>query len=196
MQLKLPADKLTDTLSLLHSWSSKKKCTKRELLSLIGKLSFICKIIPSGRIFLRRLIDLSTSVQKLSHHISLNKPAREDISWWIEYLPTWNGKYSILDKNITYSPDINLFTDASGSGFGIFFYGKWIACPWPDHSQSKSIQWKELFPIWVTCFIWAKSFHKKGLLCHCDNEAVVKIWSTGSCKSAEISSLLQKIFVS
>ena len=38
-------------------------CKKRELLSLIGKLSFACKVVPSGRVFLRRLIDLSTSVE-------------------------------------------------------------------------------------------------------------------------------------
>ena len=35
-------------------------CKKIELLSLIGKFSFACKVVPSGRIFLHRLIDFST----------------------------------------------------------------------------------------------------------------------------------------
>ena len=65
MELRLPHDKLEALTSLLRQWNTtKKKTTKRELLSLIGKLSFAAKVIPAGRIFLRRLIDLSTLVKK------------------------------------------------------------------------------------------------------------------------------------
>ena len=57
MQARLPQDKLAalrEELShfkLLHA--SCLRCTKRQLLSLIGKLTFACKVIPAGRIFLR-----------------------------------------------------------------------------------------------------------------------------------------------
>jgi len=57
------------------------RCTKRDLLSLISKLSFACKVIPSGRIFLRRLTDLSTTVEKLHHHLPLSKEAKLDLRW-------------------------------------------------------------------------------------------------------------------
>ena len=80
MELRLPRDKLEALTSLLRQWSTtKKKTTKRELLSLIGKLSFAAKVIPAGCIFLRRLIDLSTSVKKLHHHITLTASVRADI---------------------------------------------------------------------------------------------------------------------
>ena len=73
MELQLPCDKLEALTSLLRQWSTtKKKATKRELLSLTGKLSFAAKVIPAGRIFLRRLIDLTTLVKKLHHHIPYN----------------------------------------------------------------------------------------------------------------------------
>ena len=56
------------------------KCTKHNPLSLIGKLSFAAKkIIPPGHTFLRHLLDLSTTVDRPSHLISLNSSAREDI---------------------------------------------------------------------------------------------------------------------
>ena len=45
------------------------KCTKEQLLSLIDRLSFACKVVPAGRIFSRRLIDLSYSVSRIHHHI-------------------------------------------------------------------------------------------------------------------------------
>ena len=89
--ISLPEDKLSSLLTSLNQWKNKRKCTKRELLSLIGSLSFAAKVVKSGRTFLRRLIALSTSVTRLHHHISLNKEARADITWWVEFLPTWNG---------------------------------------------------------------------------------------------------------
>ena len=74
--VKLPADKLSELMSMLDFWCNRRKCMKRELLSLIGKLCFAAKVVRPGRIFLRRLIDLSTSVTELHHHITLNASAR------------------------------------------------------------------------------------------------------------------------
>ena len=76
VECSLPPDKLSELLAELQAWSSCKKCIKRELLSHIGKLNFACRIIPAGRIFLRRLIDLSTTARLPHHHISLNMEAR------------------------------------------------------------------------------------------------------------------------
>ena len=109
MELRLPQDKLEALLSLLNSWNKKKmRTTKRELLSLIGKLSFAAKVVPAGRLFLRRLIDLSTSVQKLHHHITLSASARADIKRWKDFLPRWNGISLMLQTNWTTAADPRL----------------------------------------------------------------------------------------
>ena len=44
---------------MLQGWTDKRTCTKRELLSLIGMLQHAASVVKPGRIFLRRLIDLS-----------------------------------------------------------------------------------------------------------------------------------------
>ena len=124
LTMSVPKDKY-DELMVVTSWLEKKTCTKRQLLSLIGKLSFICKVVRPGIIFLRRLIDLSMSVQRLSHHININKQVREDIKWWWDFLPTWNQKSLIPESFQITSADIQLFTDASSAGFGAI-YGKEI----------------------------------------------------------------------
>ena len=99
----------------------RRKCTKRELLSLIGKLSFSCKILPAGRIFLCRLIDLATTVKNLHHHIRITTNARLDMQWWLDILPSWSGKTIILESHWTPSTRMQLFTDASGSiGWGAY----------------------------------------------------------------------------
>ena len=64
------------------------------------------------RMFLRRLISLSTSVSELSHHISLSADARADIRWWLDFLPTWNG-ISVIPPPPVSNVDLHLFTDAS-----------------------------------------------------------------------------------
>ena len=194
MSLRLPDDKLGDISNLIQTWLGKKKCTKRELLSLIGKLSFASKVIPSGRLFLRRLIDLSTTVEKLSHHISMSREAREDIKWWAEYLPSWNGRYRILEPKTTLAPDLEIYTDASSLGLGIFYNGKWVSAKWPTEFQAYSIQWKELFPIYITCLLWSSDFRGKRLLFHCDNLAIVNIWSSKSSKCPKLMSLLRRLF--
>ena len=53
MAVSLPSEKLEELIPLLEFWTGRKKCTKRERLSLIGKLSFAAKVIPSGRTFIR-----------------------------------------------------------------------------------------------------------------------------------------------
>ena len=40
LTIRLPVDKMSKLSTSLKQWSSRKKCTKRELLSLIGSLSF------------------------------------------------------------------------------------------------------------------------------------------------------------
>jgi len=66
MEASITQERRDALLSELNQLYWYHRCTKRELLSLIGKLSFACKVIPSGRIFLRRLIDL---IKKLHHHL-------------------------------------------------------------------------------------------------------------------------------
>ena len=176
METALPDQKLEELLAELQLWSSCKKCRKRELLSLIGKLNFACRIIPAGCIFLRRLIDLSTTAQLPHHHITMNVEARRDIAWWLQFLPTWNGRTIIPDPYWSRSPDLALFTDASGTvGYGVYYAGDWIAESWPTILQDRSIQWKELYPIALSCLLWGHLWSGKKILFHCDNQSVVDI---------------------
>ena len=56
-QLRLPQDKLCLLRSLLEVWRDRKVCERRELESLVGLLHHACKVVLSGRSFLRRMIE-------------------------------------------------------------------------------------------------------------------------------------------
>ena len=109
----------------LTSFRQAKLAMKWEILSLIGKLHFICSVCPPGLAFLCRMIEMSKKACYLHHYIKLNAEFWEDVNWWLTYLPTWNGVSYLYDTDWPSSPDVELFTDASDKGFGCYFQGQW-----------------------------------------------------------------------
>ncbi len=91
MTISLPPEKLSRLRVMIRDWESKRSCTKRELLSLIGYLQHACRVIRPGHSFLRRMIDLSAGVRALHHRVRLNAGFRSDLKWWNCFLPVWNG---------------------------------------------------------------------------------------------------------
>ena len=194
MEASISADRKTSLLTAIHSFCTLKKCTKRQLLSLIGKLSFACKVVPAGRIFLRRLIDLSCSVTRLHHHIRMTTDARLDLQWWLDFLPSWSGTSLILDSNWTLSSAMHLFTDASGSkGWGAYWADRWLQAEWSSEQAKHDITWKELYAVVCAVNTWGHNWARKKILFHCDNNTVVSIWNKGSTRCREIMTLVRML---
>ena len=59
-----------------------KRCTRRDLLSIAGKLQHAATVVRSGHSFVRHFLDLSTVVAKPDHYLRLNAGARSDLIWW------------------------------------------------------------------------------------------------------------------
>ena len=66
MEMRLPKEKLSNLTTTVSLWLNKSVSTKRDLLSLIGHLAYATKVIPEGRPFLRRMINLASSFKHLS----------------------------------------------------------------------------------------------------------------------------------
>ena len=120
-EAKLPDDKLAALLSELEEFkrmaSIKQTSSKRKLLSLIGKLSFACKVVAAGhtRMFLRRLLNMAHSVQRLDNQVHITSDALLDIEWWLRFASSWNGKAFFLDPDWIPPDQFQLYTDASGT---------------------------------------------------------------------------------
>ena len=71
-EVRLPVRKVAELHELLGGWLNRKRCTKRELLSITGKLQHAATVVRSGRTFVRRLFDLSARIKKPDHHVKLN----------------------------------------------------------------------------------------------------------------------------
>lgn len=93
-ELCLPQNKLQRLVDLLRQWDGRRACTRKELESLIGLLNHACKVVRSGRSFLRRMIDLLHAVHYPPNSkipIRLNAGFRADLAWWQEFVVEWNG---------------------------------------------------------------------------------------------------------
>lgn len=195
-ELSLPPVKLSELVELVESWQHRKQCTKRQLLSLIGKLCFAARVVPAGRFFLRRLIDLSCTAKALHHHIHLNTDARADITWWLNLLPSWNGKSIFLEPVWTTNERINLYTDASGTlGYGAYYQGAWLRADWLPDQASYDIQWKELYAILIAAITWGHKWSGLKIRFNCDNSAIVQSWAKGSSRNRDVMSLLRRLFL-
>lgn len=198
-ELRLPTHKLADLMEELHGWLNRKTTTKRCLLSLIGKLAFAAKAVPAGRLFIRRLITLSTKVRELHHRIHLNKEARADIQWWQSFLPSWNGTAFFIDPNSVNARQMELYTDASGThGCGAYYQGNWFHHNWQPHqrlSNQISIQWQELFAILAAALTWGHLWRGKKVQFNCDNMSIVHAWTGKTSKQPRIMTLLRQLFL-
>ena len=125
LEIRLPDDKLLRLKTLIQSWQHRKSCTKRELLSLIEQLQHACKVIPSGRSFLCRMISLSTTTKELHHHIRLNTGFCSDLQWWSMFLTDWNSRQMLACMSRT-----NIFATIVSDASGNCGCGAWCGPLW------------------------------------------------------------------
>ena len=107
-------------------YASHHRCTKRQLLSLIGKLTFACKVIPAGCIFPRRLLDTAHSVDGFAKQVPITETEDtiKDVEWWLRFSSGWNGVAFFLEPDWTPAHEVQLFTDAAGNlGYGAYIIG-------------------------------------------------------------------------
>ena len=195
MEVRLPQQKLADLKAATNQWLGRRRCRKRELLSLIGKLAHVCKVIVAGRTFLRRMINLSTRRRNLEDWVTLNQEFRSDLAWWHMFMEEWNARGMMELLVVEWEPDEELYTDASGSwGCGALATSEWFQCPWDACWGDQSIAAKELLPIVMACVVWGPRWSRKGILVHCDNMAVVHIMQSKTSRDPVIMHLLRCLF--
>ena len=190
LTISLPENKLIKLVNLLAAWDAKLTCTKWDLLSLVGSLSFACKVVKPGCTFLRCLIDLSTTQSELQGILLLDEEARADIKWWRDFIRYWNGKEIIQPQPVT-SVDLGLYTDASNVGMGGVSGNKWFYCAREKSWGEKHINIKELFAIVTAIFAWGKEWRDMSVVLYTDNKPITQIWHTGATKNKEMMCLIR-----
>ena len=191
LELRISAERLHSVLEELEQWRARKSATKRDILSLIGKLTFVSRVVRSGRTFVRRMIDTAKKVKCLHHRVHLNKSFRDDLEWWCCYLPKWNGISAFYDDEWTPNSAMDLFTDASDQAIAGYFNRSWFVLP---ATTIHSINWRELYAIVVAAATFGHRWQGRRILFHCDNMCVVNVLCSGTSKNRDIMCLIRRLF--
>ena len=197
MEMRISIERMNDILTELRQWVFRKRATKRQLLSLIGKLMFVCRVVKPGRIFVQRLINLSKSVSCLHHKVRITSDAIMDIQWWLQFLPSWNRKSVFYNVHWIDSDVLHLYTDASNVALAAYFDGHWFVIPFEGKFITLamfSINWRELCAIALAVATWGELWQGQRIVLHCDNNCVVECLNKGCSRSPDMMRLIRNMF--
>lgn len=195
MTAQLPHEKLTKYSSEIILFLGKSKCTLRELKSIIGMLQFATCVIPIGKCFLRRLHDATIGITKPHYYIKLTKKIKEDLSLWNMFLSKFNGISLITPKEKFTSNELHMYSDSSHIGYGGTFRSHYILGPFPSKWKNYSIQFLELFPIFLLLHVFKEQLSHKSIIFHCDNQSIVNIINKQSSADPLIMKLLRPMIL-
>ena len=193
--LSLPPKKLLTVKSMIASWMTKQRATKREIQQIVGKLNWCSRVVQGGRTFMRNLIDLIAKLKKPHHHIKLSYGAKQDLLWWRTGLELFHGKIGFCcDVPL---PNFEFSTDACLVGGGAHFRDDWFYVNWvldmPEVANSH-INVLELETIHLAAEFWGSKWQGLHILVRSDNSATVSAINKGTSKSPELLKIVQKLF--
>ena len=180
MEIRIPDDRLTETLTLVRSWRSKTSCSLRDLQKILGKLHYVSTCCKPARLFVNRMLETLRSAYDSPHeHISLDSNFQKDICWFVDFLSQFNGKSMIRHPHIDYTVRL----DACLSGCGAICDGidEYYHTPFPGFILDKChiIAHLEMLNIVVAMKIWSEHWAGKCVKILCDNAVACSVLTSG-----------------
>ena len=193
-EVRLPQEKICKCKTYIQDMLQKKKAKLCEIQSLIGLLNFACGVVVPGRAFLRRLINLTIGVKKAYHHIRLSQEVKKDLSVWLNFLHSFNGKSLFRDEMFLNPGVCHLFTDAAKEwGFGAILGKSWFNGQWETWWKDQNITLLELVPIVLAIETWGRLLMNKAAVFHTDNQALVSVINKQTSKESHVMTLVRRL---
>lgn len=191
-EARLPEDKLVKCKDLLNKFLELKRCTLKEMQSLIGILNFACSVVQPGRAFLRRMINMTMHVSSSQTHIFLTKESKDDMRMWLNFLSNFNGKCIFLDEKFLSSYTLELYTDAAQSlGYAGIYRERWFYGSFPLEWQTINIMTLEFYPIILAIHMWGHLWKNHSILFFTDNEALVSVINKQTSRVSEVMTMVR-----
>lgn len=165
MRVFVPPERKSELLTLANKaveHATGKRVRTKEIASLVGKMLFACRAMPSAKPFCWQLLHAANSESKWT---TIGDAERRDLTWWIEWLPKWSGSSMLNLSEWERSPDIELETDASLFGWGVVWRDQWACGEWTRNERTQSTRrkresmpWMELYAITKAALIWGEQW--------------------------------------
>jgi len=146
MTLRIPGNKIRDVRREASKLLNKGTCTVRQLSSFIGKAIAMTAAVFPARLKIQHLQTVKIQALKSGisweDSVSLTTTATEELLWWRTHLRQWNGLSWIVAN-----PQVDIYTDASTSGWGVVINNHSYSGSWTAAEQPRHINYKELLTV-------------------------------------------------
>lgn len=192
--LQLPQDKINKVLREIENIYSIDSCKIRDFAKFIGLLTSICPAIEYG--WLHTKIFERQKFLKLSSHKNYDKIMKldkkllnEDLHWW----------FNNVDKRVCpIRPplyDIEIFSDASLTGWGASYNNEKANGFWTDIEKTYHINVLELLAVLFALNTFAKHYNNTQILLRVDNTTAIScINRMGSIQYPHLHEIARKIW--
>ena len=178
MQCRVPDSKMAEIVQTLDTWIDKKKASKRQLQSLIGRLAFLAKVVAPGRLFISRMLETLRSLRKQSFKFRISAEFRKDLFWWKNFVHQFNNK-AIISTQLWSQPDAVFATDACLSGAGGVGGQYYFHVPFPPQFGDWHISALELLSILIAVKLWSHRWEGQKIQVFSDNSACIACLNSG-----------------
>ena len=197
MTLSVPDFRIAELHAELNRWSTLEKVAKREVQSMLRKLSYVAACITPGRAFMSSLISFLSHFKDRKERLPVSDRIREDISWWKLFLRDCNGVSIMPGQSIMDSPD-EFSCDASTSGgCGAVCMGEYFHATFPDliKEHDPPIGHLELLTIVVSIKLWKEKLKGKIITLYSDSETAVKAVANKRSSVPFMQASLRELFI-
>ena len=195
LTMEVPQERISECMGLLVEWLKKEEVTRKEVESLVGKLSFIATCVRPGWIFISRLLEYLRGLPRVGK-VKVPVSVRKDLVWWKTFLPHYNG-VSMMPMERWSLPDEVVATDACLSGCGAWFetQREYFHAEFPEgiKRQELSINALELLTVVVAAKVWGKKWRGLRIVIRCDNETSVTVLNTGRAYNSFLFECLREL---
>jgi len=199
----VPSARLSHTMDVIRTFiaeaEAKGGTTRPVLQSLIGKLSFVCRVFPPGRCFLNRLLSL-LRIFGDAPSIPVEPWLLADLHWWQASLPRWKGISAIPRSLFEEFANETFGTDACQDGYGGHWRGSYFSEAWTaEHRKAAqrlsrySMPWMELYAVAAAVTLWSKQWSGRRVLVKVDCEPVAYWINKGNTTRDQTVDLLRSI---
>lgn len=170
-----------------------------EIRSLAGSLVFVTRVCVLGRAFLRRIFDQVAIC--LTSRVGRQRPtldAGREIAWWRTTLEGYRAIRYLADDP-DFLPEVHVWSDASGRlGIGGHMEGTGANDQFserlPAKHADKDIMFKEAMAVLRSVQLWKHRMHRKLVIFHVDNQALVTALNKGSCRQRTSQAIVREVY--
>ena len=118
--LSVPKQKLDKIIKLASSMANKKRLSKKNLQSIMGKINHIAKCILPARIFTSRILEVIRTMASTT--VEVTQDLKEDLLWFSNFASEWNGCSKMNLKTHTMTINTYVCLPYLSASNGTYFY--------------------------------------------------------------------------